>query len=169
MPALVALSVVIAVLAGVWTSLSIMWGLVTFAAFVSWACFFASGGGAKGLKTTLITNFTGVVWGVLIIRFSDGIAAAAGTATPVALGISLGIIAGVMVLASKVGIWAYVPGVFMGTATYFGAGLDFTGSAIGLVVGAFLGIASAKLSDALTAKSKIAAAEAPVVDAAEPL
>ncbi|MED4599790.1 DUF1097 domain-containing protein [Paenibacillus validus] len=157
MPARIALAVVVAVLAGVWTSLSIMWGWVTFAAFVSWACFFAAGGGGKGLQTTLITNFSGVVWGFLIIQFSNVITSSAGLESTVALGVALGIVAGVMCLVSKAAILSYVPGVFLGTATYFGTGLNFTGSAVGLIVGALLGYVSAKGSELLTAKPKVQA------------
>ncbi len=89
------------------------------------------------MQTTLITNFSGVVWGFLIIQFSNVITSSAGLESTVALGVALGIVAGVMCLVSKAAILSYVPGVFLGTATYFGTGLNFTGSAVGLIVGAF--------------------------------
>lgn len=37
-------------LAGIWTQVSVEFGLVTWVAFVAWACFFAAGGGTLGLK-----------------------------------------------------------------------------------------------------------------------
>ena len=62
MSSLVALALSVAVLGGVaaWLFLSVGTILI-WAAFVSWACFFHSGGDVPALKSTIISNIFGVV------------------------------------------------------------------------------------------------------------
>ena len=52
----------VGVLAGLWTQVSVELGLITWVAFVSWATFFAAGGGREGLTKGLAANLSGVAW-----------------------------------------------------------------------------------------------------------
>ncbi|TWI59086.1 DUF1097 domain-containing protein [Halalkalibacter nanhaiisediminis] len=140
MPALIAIGLSVGILAGIWTSVSIIGQLVTFAAFLAWASYFAAGGGVKGLRDSLLCNFSGVVYGFLIIQFSGLISPSVGDA--IGLGISLGVLAMFMCWQAKLSFLGFIPGTFIGCATFFATGLDFTGSVIGLVLGALLGHAS---------------------------
>ena len=56
---LIAVGISVGLLAGLWTGLSVTYGLVTFVGFLSWASFYAAGGKVKGLKDSLILNFSG--------------------------------------------------------------------------------------------------------------
>lgn len=72
MPQLTALSLSIAILGAVWAYLALgpLAGFVlVWAGFVSWGCFFHSGGDEKALKTTIVGNAYGAViaWIALLI------------------------------------------------------------------------------------------------------
>ncbi len=140
MPALIAAGVSIGILAGIWTSFSMIGQLVTYAGFFAWASFYAAGGGVKGLKDSLICNFAGVVYGFLIVQLSLIISPIVGDV--VGLGIALGLLSMVMCWQAKLPIFSFIPGVFIGCATYFASGTDFIGSVIGLIFGALLGYIS---------------------------
>lgn len=56
----------VGVLAGIWTQVSVESGLITWVAFVAWACFFAAGGGALGFRKGLAANLSGVIYGWLV-------------------------------------------------------------------------------------------------------
>ena len=67
---LVAVGISVGILAGLWTGVSTQYaafGLVTYVGFLSWASFYAGGGKVKGLKDSLILNFSGVLWAWLIV------------------------------------------------------------------------------------------------------
>jgi hypothetical protein len=66
MKGLLGIAVSVGVLAGVWTYASVELALVTWVAFVAWACFFAAGGGTTGLAKGLAANAAGVFWGWVI-------------------------------------------------------------------------------------------------------
>ncbi len=53
---LLSLGLSIGALAGVWTAISVVMTLSTFAGFAAWATYFAVGGGTKGLKDTVLNN-----------------------------------------------------------------------------------------------------------------
>jgi hypothetical protein len=139
-PTLIAIGLIVGILAGIWTSVSMVTHLVTFAAFFAWSSYFASGGGLKGLKVTLICNFVGVIYGFLMIQVSLIISPLVGDV--VGLGIAIGVLAMFMCWQAKIPLLGFIPGVFIGCATYFATGLDFMGSVMGLVIGALLGHAS---------------------------
>jgi hypothetical protein len=70
MSQLVALSVSIGLLGGIATFLYLKIGLLIWAGFIAWACFFHSGGDSNALKNTILCNAFGAVcaWvGALII------------------------------------------------------------------------------------------------------
>lgn len=150
MSALVAIGLSVGVLAGLWTALSIMGGLVTYAAFFAWASFFAAGGGVKGLRDSLVSNFVGVVYGFLMVKGSLLFAPMVGDA--VGLGISLGILAMFICWQAKFSLLGFIPGAFIGCATYFATGGSFLASVIGLVFGAVLGYLSERGGNLLTKK-----------------
>lgn len=58
---LVALSLAIAVLGAVATWICLSVGLLIWAAFIAWACFFHSGGDTNALKKTIVCT----IWGVI--------------------------------------------------------------------------------------------------------
>lgn len=67
MNAYVAVGITIGVLAGLWTWASVSGGLITWVAFVSWALFFAAGGGFAAVRKVVPTVVTGVIYGTLLL------------------------------------------------------------------------------------------------------
>ena len=137
---LTAVGISVGVLAGLWMVASSALGLLTFAGFLSWASFYAAGGKIKGLKDTLILNFTGVVWGFIIVQIANALTPVAGASAAWGIGVAIG--AASMCWQARIPLLGFIPGAFIGCSTFFGANLDFLGSVIGLVCGGFLGYAS---------------------------
>lgn len=134
---LTGIAISIGVLAAAWTQVSVLAGLVTWVAFLAWACFFAAGGGAAGFQRGLAANVTGLVYGWLVAAFI-------GVATfPGALAIAVGVVAALMCLQAGWAPLSFIPGAFVGAAAYFGTAFSFWQTAIALVAGALLGWASA--------------------------
>ena len=75
MPQLVALSLSIAVLGGIWAFIALKVGLLVWAGFIAWGCFFHSGGDQKALIKTICGNVYGVIvaWIALLIIFKAGV------------------------------------------------------------------------------------------------
>lgn len=157
----IGIAVSIGVLAAVWTEVSVVAGLVTWVAFLAWACFFAAGGGATGFQRGLAANASGLVYGWLVAGFI-GIATFEG-----ALAIGVGVVAALMCLQAGWPPLSFIPGAFVGAAAYFGTAFSFWPTAIALVAGALLGWASAliggRLQEVVTGRS--ASAEPPTSSA----
>jgi hypothetical protein len=110
--------------------------LITWTAFVSWACFYAAGGKVEGLKKTLAANMAGVFWGFMMIIMAGYLK------IPGALGITVAIGAFILCVEAHIPILSFIPGAFAGCATYFGLGANWQHAVIGLICGALLGYVS---------------------------
>ncbi|GEP40533.1 hypothetical protein NPS01_41960 [Nocardioides psychrotolerans] len=126
----------VGVLAGLWTQLSIELTLITWVAFVAWACFFAAGGGRAGLVKGLAANVSGVLWAYLASLALEQATFNGAVAIAVAL---LGF---VLCVQAALPLLSFIPGAFAGTALFFGTAFDLSGVLIAIVAGALLGIVS---------------------------
>ena len=123
----------VGVLAGLWTQVSIELTLITWVAFVAWACYFAAGGGRSGFVHGLAANVAGALWGYvasLVLERATFTGAVALAVTAVAF---------ILCLQAAVDLLSFIPGAFAGTAVFFGTGFDLTGTLVALVIGACLG------------------------------
>ena len=127
MKRLVAVGISIGVLAGLftWFAFGVLtqmgdWKspLVVWVGFAAWACFYAVGGGTKGLVTNLGSVGSGVVWGFLIVLVWKNVSV---TSMPL-LGLCVGIGAFLMCVQARVPLLSFIPGAFVGAAAYFGFG-----------------------------------------------
>lgn len=135
----------VGLLAGIWTQVSVELGLITWVAFVAWACFYAAGGGALGFRKGLAANLSGVIYGwlvALLITVAD---------FPGILAVGVGVAALAMCLQAGWAPLSFIPGAFAGTAVFFGTAFSFWPTVIALVIGAGLGWASAVLGDRIQA------------------
>ncbi len=171
MSQLVALSVSIGVLGGIATILYLKTGLLIWAGFMAWACFFHSGGDSNAFKNTVVCNLWGAVcaWVGALLILSPMSAA---LSTPVWAGIMVGITVLVLCLGAHIKALSSIPASVYGYAAVFGyllgnmsanmtkenlmsAGM---GNALILVfvsmlVGAIFGLVSGKVAGALTKKA----------------
>lgn len=139
---LIVIGIVTGILSGIWAALSMSLGHITFAGFLGWSTFFAAGGGSKGLKSTLITNFSGVIWGILMMQMSNIFALFLGET--IGLGVAVAIGACGMCLQSCFKWLGFIPGAFIGASTFFGTGFNLSGSITALILGALFGYVSEK-------------------------
>lgn len=137
---LLGIGISVGVLAGVWTYASVELTLITWVAFIAWACFFAAGGGPAGLAKGLAANVAGVLWGWVIGLGLDHV-----TGSTLGLAVMVTIVGFILCVEAAVPLLSFIPGGFAGTAIYFGTGFDLSGALIAVVAGALLGIISERL------------------------
>lgn len=171
MSQLVALSVSIGLLGGIATILYLKLGLLIWAGFIAWACFFHSGGGTSGLRTTIVGNAFGAVcaWVAALIILSVPLGEK--LSLPVWAGIVVGITVLVLCLAANLKAFASIPASVYGYAAVFAFLLQTADAMtkeklmsvtlanalilvfISMAIGALFGLASGKLGGALAAKT----------------
>ncbi|KQQ43971.1 DUF1097 domain-containing protein [Nocardioides sp. Leaf307] len=139
MKGLLGIGASVGLLAGAWTWVSVEAGLITWIAFVAWACFFAAGGGTEGLRKGLAANLAGLAWGYVISLVLE-----LDSATWV-LALSVTVVGFILCVESAWSVLSFIPGAFAGTAVFFGSAFDLTGSLVAILAGAALGLVSALL------------------------
>lgn len=137
---LLGIGISVGVLAGIWTYASVELTLITWVAFVAWACFFAAGGGTTGLAKGLAANVAGVFWGWVISQGLENV-----SASTLALALMVTVVGFVLCIEAALPLLSFIPGGFAGTAVFFGTGFDLSGALVAVVAGALLGIVSERL------------------------
>lgn len=153
MDLLVALGISIGVLIAAWVYVSVGMpelGLIVWAGIVAWGTFYAAGGGGEGLKKAIASNLAGNFWAAVALY----IFAMVGGGSVVVLSILFGIVAFIFCVQAKIPLLAFIPGAFLGAATW--VGVDVAGAAndagaldmadimipVSMIVGAILGYIS---------------------------
>jgi hypothetical protein len=171
MSQLVALSVSIGLLGGIATILYLKVGLLIWAGFIAWACFFHSGGDGNALRNTIVGNAFGAfcAWlaALIILHFP----LADSLTLPVWAGIVVGLTVMAMCLAAHIKAFSVIPASVYGYAATFayllqtadtmtkdklmsaGMGNALVVVIISMALGALFGLASGKLRGALAAKA----------------
>ena len=147
---LISVGVTVGILAGVWCFAADNIGLISFAGFLGWATYFAAGGGVKGVKLGLYSNLSGVVWGLATV-------AICGIFPNVPYYFFTIIFAAIMCWQAHVQLLSFIPGTFIGNATFYASsalGGDPALTAVGLVCGIFLGLISDKSAQLLTKENQ---------------
>ncbi len=139
MKSLLGIGISVGVLAGVWTYVSVELALITWVAFIAWACFFAAGGGTEGLRKGLAANLAGVAWGYVISLVLQV------NGSTLVLALAVTVVGFILCVQAAWSVLSFIPGAFAGTAVFFGTSFDLTGTVLALVIGAVLGLASALL------------------------
>jgi hypothetical protein len=163
MSQLVALSVSIGVLGGIATFLFLHAGLLIWAAFVAWACFFHSGGDTTGLRTTIVGNVFGAVcaWLAAVILLAVPLGDTLGLPLWAALVVGVTVLG--MCLAAHIKALSVIPASVYGYGATFAFLLQTAGMlttdkllsaslqnglvvvALSMVIGALFGFASGKV------------------------
>ena len=171
MSQLVALSVSIGLLGGIATILYLNLGLLIWAGFIAWACFFHSGGDWNALRNTIVGNAFGAfcawVAALIILHFP----LADSLTLPVWAGIVVGLTVMAMCLAAHIKAFSVIPASVYGYAATFAYLLQTADTMtkdklmsasmanallaviISMAIGALFGLASGKLGGALAAKA----------------
>ena len=164
MPALIALAVSVGLLAVLDTWLyigplnsTILAGLI-WISFIAWGCHFHSGGGIKGMTTTVACMIWGALVGLGAVLLATG--PLGSLDAPVAFGIAVGLGAAIICLSSKVPLLATIPASVYGFASIAGALPLHDGNpkaailpvAASIIIGAIFGYVSEMIANALTRK-----------------
>ena len=119
MSQLVALSLSIGLLGGVFTALYIPLGLSVWAGFIAWGCFFHCGGNTDALKQTIVGNTFGAVmaWIAAWLILSTPLATSLGL--PVGAGIVVGLTVFALCMAAHIKLLSSIPASVYGYAATF--------------------------------------------------
>ena len=173
MSSLVALSVSIGILGGIATILYLNVGLLIWAGFLAWACYFHAGGNDAALKNTIVCNAFGsfCAWVAALLILSVPLAES--LTLPVWAGIVVGLTVMGMCLAAHVPALSAIPASVYGYAATFAYLLQtpnaltqenlmsasmanaFLLIVISMALGAVFGMVSGKVGAALTAKAPV--------------
>ena len=168
MSQLAALSLAIGALGGVATWIYLAaGGLLIWATFIAWACFFHVGGDDVALRNTIIGNVFGSLVAAIAAIIIVAVPLAATLTLPLWAGIVVGVSVWVICIAAKFKPLSVIPANVYGYAAIFAYLLQtpdrlslqaltsvslnnaFIVVALSMIVGAILGYASAKLGAAL--------------------
>lgn len=156
MRALTATGITVGLLAGLWIWVSGLVALPAWVAVLAWAAFFAAGGKLGGLVKTAAAGLSGVVWGWLAV-----VGAGLMGGWPGALPIAVAVVAFAMCVQAGWAPLSFIPAAFVGAASLFGNDVDVLGTAIAIVIGVLLGIASEWSAGRLVGLSTAASSAAP--------
>ncbi|GAA0064193.1 DUF1097 domain-containing protein [Clostridium sp. CTA-1] len=136
MSLLMCISISVGILSGLWGCLSSNFGLITWVGFIGCTSYYAAGGKLQGLKKSVVTNMTGVLWAMLIIITSSYLG------FPLEGAIMIGIFYFVMCAQARFQLLSFIPGTFCGSCSTFGVNGNWQGVIIALLCGAILGYTS---------------------------
>lgn len=123
--------------------------LIVWPGIIAWGTFYAANGGVSGLTKTIASNLVGNFWAAvaltIFLQIGGGV---------VTLAILVGIIAFIFCIEAKIDLFSFIPGAFLGAATWVGvdvAGAGADGGAfnvgdlmisVSMIAGAVLGYIS---------------------------
>lgn len=152
MDLVVALGISIGVLIAAWVYVAVSMpdlGLIAWAGIVAWATFYAAGGGGSGLQKAIASNLAGNFWAAVALFVTASLGG-----DVLVLAIAFGIVAFIFCVQSKIPLLAFIPGAFLGAATWVGVDVAGAGNdggivdmtdimiPVSMVVGAILGFVS---------------------------
>lgn len=164
MDLLVALGISIGVLIAVWVYVAVGMpdlGLIVWAGIVAWATFYAAGGGTNGLSKAVASNLAGNFWAAIALF----IFVMAGNGNVLVLAGLFGVVAFIFCIQAKIPLLSFIPGAFLGAATWVGVDVAGAGAdggvvdaadimiPVSMVIGAVLGYISEMAGKKLAGKS----------------
>ena len=110
------LSLSVAILAALWTYVSLKMGLPTWSAFVSWGFFFVAGADTKAFVKAGAPIIAGAVFGYLCIY---ALKVGSGDMPVIAVSVAVGLAALLLVLMMSMELFALTPAAFGAFAVFF--------------------------------------------------
>ncbi len=155
-----AISLSVGIFVGIWCFATLGFlepKVMTWITFLTWASFFAAGGGRSGLIKVVASAFAGTLISALIVWLNSQLGGGV-------QGIGLLIFSGLLAVLgwalcqlSKVDLFSFIPGAFIGAASFFGAGAPLDSKLgwvlVSIVCGAVMGLISQQVGNRLTAKT----------------
>jgi hypothetical protein len=150
-----AVAVSVGILVWLWTFASLSYlepRVLTWITFLTWASFYAAGGGTPGLARSIASGIVGVLASAAVVWID--LKLGQGPHHLLVLSLLLGILGLFLCAVSAMPLLSSIPANFIGAAAFFGASAPLDGRLVGvlcsIVIGALLGLASQRLAQALT-------------------
>jgi hypothetical protein len=122
--------------------------VLTWVTFLTWASFFAAGGGTTGFARSIASGIVGVL-ASFAVMWVDSQLGLTHYHLPV-LSLLLGMLGAVLCLLASLPLLSCIPASFIGAATFFAAStpmdMKLLWVLLSIVIGALLGLASQKLA-----------------------
>jgi len=125
--------------------------VLTWVTFLTWASFYAAGGGVSGLAKSMASGIVGVLASAAVMWMGGQLDAGAHHLTILTL--LLGVLGWLLCTVAALPLLSCIPANFIGAAAFFGAGSPIDLKLVwvlgSLIAGAALGFASQRLGQAL--------------------
>jgi len=138
-----------------WTFVSLSFlepRVLTWITFLTWASFYAAGGGVNGLSKSIASGVLGVAASFAVMWIDSQLGLT--QYHLLVLSLLLGVLGWVLCALASAPLLSCIPASFIGAAAFFGAGAPMDIKLLwilcSIVIGALLGLASQKLAGALT-------------------
>lgn len=160
MNALNAISLSVGLLVGLWCFATLGYlepKVMTWVTFLTWASFFAAGGGKAGLTKAIASAFAGTLISALVVWLNGQLGGGVQGTGLLIFSALLALLGGVLCQLSKIDLFSFIPGAFIGAASFFGAGAPLDDKLgwvlVSIACGAVMGLLSERLGQALTARA----------------
>jgi hypothetical protein len=155
-----AISLSVGLLVGIWCFATLGFlepKVMTWITFLTWASFFAAGGGRPGLVKAIVCGCAGALISAAIVYLNVRVGGGVQGAGLVIFSVLLASLGWVLCQISKVALFSFIPGTFIGAASFFGAGAPLNEKLlwvlVSIVCGAAMGFLSQRMGVMLTAKT----------------
>ena len=145
------ISLSIGILAGIWTYVSITYGMLTWPTFVGWAIFFFLGANKEALIKAFPPVLVGLGLGYLTIVVNTAL-----KGNTLVLAVLVTVLAFILTYMMNVSWLAAAPAAFAATAVFFGVG-DPIKAGTPLIIGLLLGYISVWIVDILVKQKNVKA------------
>lgn len=155
-----AISLSVGIFVGVWCFTTLGYlepKVMTWVTFLTWASFFAAGGGKTGLVKAIASAFAGSLISAAVVWVNGRVGGGMQGVGLIIFSVLLATLGWVLCQLSQLDLFSFIPGAFIGAAAFFGAGAPLDEKLawvlVSIVCGALMGIVSESVGKALTAKT----------------
>lgn len=155
-----AISLSVGLCVGVWCFATLGYlepKVMTWITFLTWASFFAAGGGTTGLKKAVASALAGALVSALVVWLNGQFGGGVQGVGLVIFSVLLAVLGWVLCQLSKIDLLSFIPGAFIGAASYFGAGAPLDEKlgwvVVSILCGAAMGLVSEKIGQAMTTRT----------------
>lgn len=131
--------------------------VMTWITFLTWASFYAAGGGRAGLTKAVASAFAGALLSALVVWLNGQLGGGLQGVGLLIFSVLLALLGWALCQLSQVGLFSFIPGAFIGAAAFFGAGAPLDQKLgwvlVSIVCGAVMGLISERVGQAITAKA----------------
>lgn len=129
---------------------------MTWITFLTWASFYAAGGGKTGMTKAIASAIAGTLISALIVWLNGQLGGGVQGVGLLIFSLLLALLAWALCQLSKIDLFSFIPGAFIGAASFFGAGAPLDEKlgwiVVSIVSGAVMGLISERVGQAMTAK-----------------